>query len=72
MDSTVNGLFQFLLLHVAIKMKINRIFQSRYVKFGHADDDSDLFGKKDRNQQSIAEFFNHCRESESINRVDPN
>lgn len=46
MDSTINGLFQFLLLHIAIKMKINRIFQSRYIKFGHPDDDSDLFGKK--------------------------
>lgn len=74
MGSAINGLFQLLLLHITMKMKINRIFHSCDAKFVQADDSSGLFGKKDkpRNQQIIAEFFYHCWGKESINRVDLN
>lgn len=46
MGSAINGLFQLLLLHITMKMKINRIFHPCYVKFVQDDDDSGLFGRK--------------------------
>lgn len=39
MGSTINALFQFLLLHVIIKMKKNRIVHTPQLKSVQADED---------------------------------